>query len=228
MRTKLLCGAAAIAITVAVSGPVMAADMPTKAPPVAGVFDWSGFYIGGHIGYGGTRMRFDTIDTFPDQKLRAAFGGMQWGQNWQTGNVVFGWESDISVSSISSRKAGSGQTAKLDLFSSLRGRLGLANDRVLVYATGGGAYIHGRLTTSSEGGAKKIGSFVPVAGAGIEWAYNRNLIFRLEGLNYFVSKNFTNLDGEPLRVNNVWVARVGMSYKFDSSSWGKGPVVAKY
>ena len=117
---------------------------------------------------------------------------------------------------------------KLDLFSSLRGRLGLANDRVLVYATGGGAYVHGRFTTSDVGIRKKIGSYVPVAGAGIEWAYNRNLIFRLEGLNYFLSKTYTNEDGELLKTSNVWAVRIGASYKFDSSGWGKGPVSAKY
>src|SRR5947207_6256603 len=144
MRTKLLCGAAAVAIAVAVSGPVTAADMPTKAPPVAGVFDWSGFYIGGHLGYGSTRMLFDLGNTEnADQKLHARFGGMQWGQNWQSGNVVFGYESDLSISSIESKGAGSvpGMKGKLDLFSSLRGRLGLANDRVLVYATGGRSYV---------------------------------------------------------------------------------------
>jgi opacity protein-like surface antigen len=188
--------------------------MPTKAPPVAGIFDWSGFYIGGHLGYGGTRMRFGT-GTDADHKLRRAFWGMQWGQNWQRGNVVFGWESDISVpSSFTSRTAGSAMIGKLDLFSSLRGRLGLAFNRVLVYATGGGAYIHGKFANSSGTGAKRIGSFVPVAGAGIEWAYDQHLILRIEGLNYFVSKTFTNPDGELLNINNVLVGRIGASYKF--------------
>ncbi len=54
---KLLCTAAAVAITVALSGPIMAADAPVRkgpAPIAAPMFDWSGFYIGGHVGYGRT------------------------------------------------------------------------------------------------------------------------------------------------------------------------------
>ena len=30
-----------------------AADMPLKAPALQSVYDWTGFYVGGHFGYGG-------------------------------------------------------------------------------------------------------------------------------------------------------------------------------
>ena len=34
--------------------PALAADMPTRAPPiVAPAYNWTGFYVGGHVGYGG-------------------------------------------------------------------------------------------------------------------------------------------------------------------------------
>ena len=36
----------------ALGSPAMAADMPLKAPYLRPAFDWSGFYIGGHTGYG--------------------------------------------------------------------------------------------------------------------------------------------------------------------------------
>ena len=36
----------------ALGSPAMAADMPLKAPHLRPAFDWSGFYIGGHTGYG--------------------------------------------------------------------------------------------------------------------------------------------------------------------------------
>ncbi len=36
--------------------PALAADiaprMPVKAPVIAPAYNWSGFYIGGHVGYG--------------------------------------------------------------------------------------------------------------------------------------------------------------------------------
>ena len=46
----VLAGAAFGAL--ALGSPAMAADMPLKAPYLRPAFDWSGFYIGGHTGYG--------------------------------------------------------------------------------------------------------------------------------------------------------------------------------
>jgi hypothetical protein len=39
---------------VLVGTPVLAADMPLKAPPPAPTYNWTGFYIGGNVGYGWT------------------------------------------------------------------------------------------------------------------------------------------------------------------------------
>ena len=40
-------------VSALLAGPVAAADMPVKAPPpvIVTVFDWTGCYIGGHVGY---------------------------------------------------------------------------------------------------------------------------------------------------------------------------------
>src|SRR5690349_15583756 len=46
----VLAGAAFGALTL--GSPAIAADMPLKAPNLRPAFDWSGFYIGGHTGYG--------------------------------------------------------------------------------------------------------------------------------------------------------------------------------
>ena len=35
------------------ANPAAAADMALKAPALQTVYDWTGFYIGGHAGYGG-------------------------------------------------------------------------------------------------------------------------------------------------------------------------------
>ena len=48
--------AAAIAVSALCCAPVLAADLPRKAPayqaaPVAPAFSWSGFYVGGSLGY---------------------------------------------------------------------------------------------------------------------------------------------------------------------------------
>ena len=83
-----------------------AADLP-EAPVV---YDWTGFYLGGNIGYGfagndkvGITEK-DTIDgdiTFfgkpADLKLSGIFGGPEIGYNFQAGQVVFGAQRDGGV-----------------------------------------------------------------------------------------------------------------------------------
>jgi high affinity Mn2+ porin len=50
-RTIVLgCGANAVLFTCSLA---LAADLPVKAPVRSAVYDWTGFYLGGHTGYGG-------------------------------------------------------------------------------------------------------------------------------------------------------------------------------
>jgi outer membrane immunogenic protein len=115
------------------------------------------------------------------------FGGAQIGCNYQAGPAVFGIETDFQGSGISKSF---GPTAlavpavltvsasdKLKWFGTLRGRLGYAADRVLLYVTGGLAYannsfeltgvdaVANSFTISSD--TTKTGY---VLGAGVEWA----------------------------------------------------------
>src|ERR1700688_4856203 len=86
------------------------APVYTKAPPpVVAVYDWTGFYIGGNIGYSWGRS--STTDVFSDPltgtvlsavaakfNLDGVIGGGQIGYNWQRDNWVFGLEADIQGS----------------------------------------------------------------------------------------------------------------------------------
>src|SRR6202166_2820644 len=47
-------------------GPAMAADMPLKAPVLRSVYDWTGFYVGGAVGYGGGNLGAGT-NPLPEQ-----------------------------------------------------------------------------------------------------------------------------------------------------------------
>ena len=47
MREPLLAGL----LLVALAGSGAASDLPVKAPPPAVAYDWTGFYMGGHLGY---------------------------------------------------------------------------------------------------------------------------------------------------------------------------------
>ncbi len=113
--------------------------------------DWTGAYVGAQGGYGWSsadvsNMEFEGapsgIPAF-DVGLDGAMGGLTAGLNYQTGRVVFGLESDISLTWVSGSddtyEGSPGFTSEADLhwLSTLRARAGIAMDRILVYATGG-------------------------------------------------------------------------------------------
>jgi outer membrane immunogenic protein len=106
-----------------------AADLAVKAraPYVAPVYNWSGFYVGANVGgaWGKfdptTSTVFSPIGYFADSSVPAvnavgvqtinpsAFtGGVQAGFNWQTGNVVFGGEIDFNSFHLSGSASGTG------------------------------------------------------------------------------------------------------------------------
>jgi outer membrane immunogenic protein len=64
LRGPLLASVAVLAL--AAASPALAADLPLKAPPPAvAAWNWSGFYIGGHGGYGwGHDAQTDINDPF--------------------------------------------------------------------------------------------------------------------------------------------------------------------
>ena len=105
---RMLIGISAVASLLATSA--LAADLPartyTKAPVyVEPVYNWTGFYIGGNIGYSwgrssdtsaltntpGTILFASTDKT----NLNGVVGGGQIGYNWQMQSWLWGFEADI-------------------------------------------------------------------------------------------------------------------------------------
>ena len=87
MRNSKLIVSAAVAIIVGISA-ASAADMAprmyTKAPVVADpAYDWSGFYVGGHVGYlwGKTRVVDDGVLTESGAPTNGVVGGVLAGYN---------------------------------------------------------------------------------------------------------------------------------------------------
>jgi outer membrane immunogenic protein len=81
----------------------------TKAPAyVEPAYNWTGFYIGGNVGYGWGRSRDDSsltngtgtvLFTSSDRSdLNGVVGGGQIGYNWQIQNWLWGLEADIQGS----------------------------------------------------------------------------------------------------------------------------------
>ena len=70
----------------ALGSPAVAADMPLKAPHLRPAFDWSGFYIGGHTGYGrgsSTAVLSDPLSVSTNSVFSGVIGGVQGGYNVQ-------------------------------------------------------------------------------------------------------------------------------------------------
>jgi outer membrane immunogenic protein len=154
-------------LTVAASA-ASAADipvqMPVKAPVVAAAaYNWTGFYVGGHVG--AATMRTRTIDRIGYNVIagdvwtynsRGFIGGAQAGYNWQGGPVVFGIEADVGYLGVSGSAPApasvlffNGDTrgeTRSDFYASVRGRLGLAIDNWLLYATGGWIGVNTRIS----------------------------------------------------------------------------------
>jgi outer membrane immunogenic protein len=154
--------------TMLFAGPALAADL-LKAPamPMAPVSAWTGFYIGGNVGYGwgdqavnfsgagliGTLIANGLVASSLASGPSGAIGGVQAGYNWQTGSFVLGIETDIDASGIAKSDSFTalGTTTRPDWFTSadqalnflgtVRGRLGFTMmPSLLVYGTGGFAY----------------------------------------------------------------------------------------
>jgi outer membrane immunogenic protein len=167
--------AAALIATAGIGASASAADMPVYKAPVYDAYSWTGFYIGGHAGYGWlTDNTVSMTGSFagggavalaagnvanPISLNPAGFiGGGQVGLNWQVNSVVFGVEADISYTRFRDSESRTGNNAgifvttaekRLDWFGTVRGRMGLlATDRVHVYGTGGLAYGHTGLSVS--------------------------------------------------------------------------------
>jgi outer membrane immunogenic protein len=153
-----------VAILVAV-GSASAADIrgpmsaPVKAPAyVAPLWTWTGFYVGGNIGWGwsdgdGTLTVPPAFGGPSTGRITGSgdgfLGGIQVGYNWQMGALVYGIETDFQGSGGSGNISGTLAPGALavvatndtEWFGTIRGRLGYAMDRWLFYVTGGGAYV---------------------------------------------------------------------------------------
>lgn len=248
MLRKLLMTTALVCLG---SGGALAADLPTaKGPPVytppppPPVFSWSGVYIGGQVGYGwGTSSASDLGPTTPgfidSYGTSGIVGGAHIGYNYQISQFVFGLEGDVNGST----ERGSGFDPALgntlsihkNYDASIRGRIGYSFDRVLVYATGGGAYGDFRTSYAGPGGFDgdfNNGRFGWTVGGGIEYAIDNNWSVRAE-YRYTDYGHLNNLPlatyagdavSQHLRDNRV---QAGFSYKFDMFA-PPTPVVSKY
>lgn len=181
----------------ALGNSAIAADIPLKAPYLRPAFDWSGFYIGGHTGYGWGSSRAvltDPLAVSTQSVFSGLIGGVQGGYNVRLpSGLLLGVEADLTFpnyftsNSVVSTLAGarSEVVEKLDYAGTVRGRIGYASGHWLFYATGGFAFAGERfINTPDLGPDQKHINVRPgwAAGAGIEYAFAPHWSVRAEYL----------------------------------------------
>jgi outer membrane immunogenic protein len=230
---KILVGAVLVS---AFSTAAFAADLPSStggpvyAPPPP---SWSGFYIGGNIGYGYKSsadfirsyspglypaVAKGTIPSALGDRPNGVLGGGQIGYNWQNGLLVIGVETDFQWSGIhrSNDIYNPGSigfiptqtTAKddLDWFGTARLRIGWSvTPTVLLYGTGGFAYGEAQNRVLVLGSPPYDGAFEGASG-GINVGWTAGVGFEWKATNQLSFKAeylHVDLGNTDLYANNV-------------------------
>ena len=226
------------------TAPALSADLGArpyynKAAPVyaAPLYNWTGFYIGGHIGGAfASSSNFNSL-VLSDYSARL-LGGVQAGADWQFApNWVIGVEGQYSWLGKNALNASfpGGYVYNNDQrgLGSITGRVGYTWGPGLVYVKGGYAYSDNRESLALAG--------VPVAftldknhrsgytvGAGVEYMFAPNWSAKAEYQYYDFGKTTFNagppdIAGRSFR-NDEHTVKLGVNYRF---GWG-GPVAARY
>lgn len=222
------------------------APMPAAMP----YFTWTGFYIGVNAGYNWSHESKSSVGFVPGVLPASAAGlapasvgsdgngftgGGQIGYNYQMNQFVAGLEADINY--VDSKKSSSyalavpalaatgftTNSAKLEYLGTVRGRLGFAYDRALVYATGGLAYGGVKNDTTfavpdlgaAWGGGENKTRFGYAVGGGLEYAITNTISTRIEYLYYDLGSKKYNVVAQ-----NAAATATGASLLVDSKARG--------
>ncbi len=237
---------AGLMLGVAPIGYALAADVPValsvKAQRIKPVFDWSGFYVGGHVGYGGGDFGSGTNPLplqgiFFPHSITGLIGGFQAGYNLQLpNNWVLGVEADISSPSPLDRPkiVPAPFNTTFDYFGTARGRVGYAFGTWLPYVTGGLAWGRTHVDLNDADGdiigMKARMHLGWVAGAGLEFALGGNWSGKVE-YNYIDLGARTYGLGDvslpDVRVDpQVHAIKLGLNYRlWDTPPWTTGSAI---
>ncbi len=240
MRRFALVALIGPAVAMIFVGDVAAAEMslpPQYPPPPQPAifyspppFSWTGFYIGGNLGWAWTR--FSELLKLPagtgslDVTDNGFLGGGQVGFNWQPIDFfILGAEADFQGTTERSSFHGTAGPVLITVnpsmpyFGTVRGRVGFAYDRIMVYVTGGGVFgenvVNGTVSTTGKFSASQTYSSWTFGG-GIEASLGGHFTAKLEYL-YIQSPNSVPLLPGVATVpgnGSTSVARAGVNYHF--------------
>jgi outer membrane immunogenic protein len=211
MSLRAKAAVAAVGV-LAVTDLAWGADLSPPPTPMPAYYNWTGLYIGLNAGYAAATVAEAVagggLDGSGNVRVPAGIGGAQIGYNYQFSAMVVGFEADFdgtmatkSSATITGAAGTTSGTVQIPWIGTLRGRVGYAFDRFLVYATAGGAAT--QLNATVNAGAIGSATSTHTAGAwtvggGLEAAITDNLSARVEYLY--------------LNTGNITVAQVGSPF----------------
>jgi outer membrane immunogenic protein len=202
MNHALIAGALALGTATALLGTAAAAGsagpatldpvVPAPAAPLPAAHSWTGGYAGVGLTFGETTYDQATLPGFWPNGRGAGLSALA-GYNWQSGATVYGVEGHLGAARMRGTTpiAGTTVTTDLNALGSLRGRVGVAQDRTLVFVSAGVA--GARVTHTAAGlGSESRTLSGAVVGAGFEQALAGGLNLRGDLEHYrFSGSNFT-------------------------------------
>ena len=223
----------------ALAAPALAADLPPPAvpPPQAPAayipappaFSWTGVYIGLNTGYAFGQSNWTSpMGSTGYFDVDGALAGVTLGGNYQIGQIVFGAEGDIDWQNVRGALVGGNCTlpgavaascaSASNWVGTFRARLGFAMDRVLFYATGGGAVanIKASLNALPWASSTELGFS---SGVGVEVAMTDNWTAKAEYMAVGFEQpscGLANCFAAPAVKVKIYenMARGGVNYKF--------------
>jgi len=215
-----------------------------RAPPPIALYDWTGFYIGGHVGYAWTdkNWRLASGVDLVSYTAEGVIGGVQGGYNWQTGSWVIGVEAQASwgqvrtgavwIDPITDPVAPTKRTGTtVENLGTVAVRAGHAWDRSLVYVKGGAAWAYDvyRLFNAAVPGEPLLASATGtrwgwMVGVGYEYVFLGNWSAKIEYDYLGLGTERVTLAPQAFDVRqDVSLIKAGINYRF-----GPTAVMARY
>lgn len=222
MQRIFLAGIAAAGL---LSGSALASDLPTKAPvyttPITPpAYNWSGLYVGANFGGGWSNGSLNIPANNLYSGLSEFIGGVQAGYNFQAGHFLIGVEGEFGGAGFAHPVLPAPTLGFVDQhwIGTVAGRIGLVNDRWLLFAKLGGGWVHSNATLNLPGtvwNGSSTGSGW-LAGAGIEYGFKSHWTVKLE-YDYLGLSNWNSPTIPSLALNrDLQMVKAGINYKFVS------------
>ncbi len=182
---------------------------------------WTGAYAGLQAGYGwGTsrQTNIDTLITTRDYDTDGFIGGGTLGYNSQTGQLVWGFEGDLSYTDVSGSSTVAciaGCSSSLNWLMTLRARVGWDMNGWMPYVTAGMAIADAHVSTNGAGSrTDTLAGWT--AGGGVEVKIDRNWSVKAEYLFVDLGDMRNTVPGARINADfdELHVVRGGINYKF--------------